>query len=200
MDSSAFDRTPPHNIEAEQAVLGAIFLEPEAFSVAAEYLVPEDFYRAGHQYIFRAMVQLYDRGEPIDFVTVTRLLTDEKNIESIGGVSYLTALAGSVPTAANINYYSKIVEEKAVLRRLIRTATDIITTTYDQEDDVVQVLDDAERSILAVSSRSQVSDFKSIKDVLVDVYVNIEQLHESDGEITGIPTGYRDLDRMTSRS
>src|SRR5690625_1465389 len=198
MSSSSFDRTPPHNIEAEQAVLGAIFLEPEAFSVAAERLVPEDFYRASHQYIFRAMVQLYDRGEPIDLVTTTTLLTNEKNIENVGGVSYLRDLASSVPTAANINYYSKIVEEKSILRRLIRTATDIITTTYDQEDDVVQLLDDAERDILAVSSRSNVSDFKSIKDVLVDVYVNIEQLHENDGEITGIPTGYRDLDRMTS--
>lgn len=198
MSSSSFDRTPPHNIEAEQAVLGAIFLEAEAFSVAAERLVPEDFYRASHQYIFRAMVQLYDRGEPIDLVTTTTLLTNEKNIDNVGGVSYLRDLASSVPTAANINYYSKIVEEKSLLRRLIRTATDIITTTFDQEDDVVQLLDDAERNILAVSSRSNASDFKSIKDVLVDVYVNIEQLHESDGEITGIPTGYRDLDRMTS--
>lgn len=198
MNSSSFDRTPPHNIEAEQSVLGAILLEPEAFSIVAERLVPEDFYRASHQYIFRAMVQLYDRGEPIDVVSTTTVLMDEKNLDTVGGISYLRDLASSVPTAANINYYSKIVEEKSILRRLIRTATEVITKTYDQEEDVVQLLDEAERDILAVSSRSNVSDFKSIKDVLVDVYVNIEKLHESDGEITGVPSGYRDLDRMTS--
>src|SRR5690625_4218942 len=129
------DRIPPHNIEAEQAVIGAVFLEPSAFSAASEILLAGDFYRAGHQRIFQAMMDLSDKGEPIDLVTVTTLLSNEQTLDEAGGVSYLTDIASSVPTAANIEYYSKIVEEKALLRRLIRTATDIVTTTYSQEDE-----------------------------------------------------------------
>ena len=192
------DRTPPHNIEAEQAVIGAIFLVPEAFSTASELLVADDFYRASHQRIFRAMGKLSDRGEPIDLVTITTLLSNEQTLDEAGGVSYLTDLANSVPTAANIEYYSKIVEEKALLRRLIRTATDIVTTTYSQEDEVEDVLNEAERTILEVSSRNNSGAFQSIKDVLIDVYDNIEQLHQNSASITGVPTGYRDLDHITS--
>ncbi|SET24826.1 primary replicative DNA helicase [Oceanobacillus limi] len=192
------DRTPPHNIEAEQAVIGAIFLEPEAFSTASELLMPEDFYRASHQRIFATMISLADKGEPIDLVTVTTSLSNNKQLEEAGGVSYLTEVAESVPTAANIEYYSKIVEEKAVLRRLIRTATDIVTTSFDKEDAIEEVLNDAEKNILEVSGRKNSGAFKAIKDVLIDVYDNIEQLHHNDGEVTGIPTGYRDLDHITS--
>ncbi|MBS3678705.1 replicative DNA helicase [Ornithinibacillus massiliensis] len=192
------DRTPPHNIEAEQAVLGAIFLEPEAFSTASELLLPGDFYRASHQRIFETMLKLSDRGEPIDLVTVTTSLADSKQIEEAGGVSYLTQLAESVPTAANIEYYAKIVEEKAVLRRLIRTATDIVTTTFAREDEVEDVLNEAEKSILEVSGRKNTGSFKEIKDVLIEVYDKIEMLHRNKADVTGIPTGYRDLDKMTS--
>ena len=192
------DRIPPHNIEAEQAVLGAVFLEPEALSRASEILMPDDFYRTSHQRIFGAMLKLSDKGEPIDLVTVTTALSNEKVLDEIGGVSYLSDLANSVPTAANIDYYSRIVEEKALLRRLIRTATDIVTTSYDKEDEVDGVLNDAEKSILEVSNRKNSSAFKDIKDVLIDVYDNIEQLHHTNAEVTGIPTGFRDLDKITS--
>ena len=191
-------RRPPHNIEAEQAVIGAIFLEPEAFSTASEILLPQDFYRAGHQRIFEAMMRLADRGEAIDVVTVTAALENSKNLEEAGGVSYLTEIATSVPTAANIGYYSRIVEEKAVLRRLIRTATDIVTNSFDNEDAVEDVLNEAEKGILEVSGRQSSGSFKQIKDVLIEVYDNIEQLHQSKTDITGIPTGFRDLDRITS--
>src|SRR5699024_10294835 len=126
------DRTPPHNIEAEQAVIGAVFLEPEAFSSASEILAPDDFYRASHQRIFSSMVKLTDRGEPIDLVTVTTLLQNEATLDEAGGVSYLTDIASSVPTAANIMYYSKIVEEKALLRSMIRTATDVVTSAFER--------------------------------------------------------------------
>lgn len=192
------DRIPPHNIEAEQAVLGAIFLEPEAFSVASELLFPEDFYRASHERIYHAMMNLFDKGEPIDLVTVTTTLQNAKTLDDVGGVSYLSDLAGSVPTAANIGYYSKVVEEKALLRRLIRTATNIVTTTYTKEDEVDDLLNEAEKNILEVSSRSNAGAFQAIKDVLIDVYENIEQLHQNNADVTGIPTGYRDLDRITS--
>lgn len=192
------ERIPPHNIEAEQAVIGAVFLEPNAFSTAAERLTPADFYRASHQVIFEAMFSLFEKGEPIDIVTVTTFLANSDKLDIAGSVTYLTDIAGSVPTAANISYYSKIVEEKALLRRLIHTATNIVTETFAKEDEVSEVLDEAERSILEVSSRQNASAFKPIKDVLIDVYDNIEQLHNAKSDVTGIPTGYRDLDRMTS--
>ncbi|HLR70572.1 MAG TPA: DnaB-like helicase C-terminal domain-containing protein, partial [Pseudogracilibacillus sp.] len=192
------NRIPPHNIEAEQAVIGAIFLEPDAFSTASERIGPTDFYRASHEVIFEAMYELFEKGEPIDVVTVTTMLSNSKKLDIAGGVTYLTDLAGSVPTAANIDYYSQIVEEKALLRRLITTATDIVTKTFTEEDEVEEVLDEAERSILEVSNRKNVNAFKPIKDVLIEVYDNIEQLHHAKDDVTGIPTGYRDLDRMTS--
>ncbi|ASK61793.1 replicative DNA helicase [Virgibacillus phasianinus] len=192
------DRTPPHNIEAEQAVIGAIFLEPEAFSSASELLLPEDFYRASHQRIYETMMRLSDKGEPIDLVTVTTALSNAKTLDEVGGVSYLTDIAGSVPTAANIGYYSKIVEEKSVLRRLIRTATDIVTSGFSKEDEIEDVLNDAEKNILEVSHRKNSGAFQAIKDVLIDVYDNIEKLHHQDADLTGVPSGFRDLDRLTS--
>lgn len=192
------DRTPPHNIEAEQAVLGAVFLEPEAMSTAAEFLLPEDFYRASHQRIFEVMLSLADRGEPIDLVTVTTALSNNKVLEEVGGVSYLSDIANSVPTAANISYYTKIVSEKSTLRNLIRTATNIVTSGYEEEDSVEDVLNSAEKDILEVSQSKSSGAFKSIKDVLIDVYDNIEELHNNEGGVTGIPTGYRDLDNITS--
>jgi replicative DNA helicase len=192
------DRTPPQNIEAEQAVLGAIFLEPEALTGASERLTPEDFYRAAHQKIFNAMLDLSDRGEPIDLVSVTSELQDHKILEEIGGVSYLSDLANAVPTAANVGYYSKIVEEKSILRRLIRTATDIAQEGYASETQVDTVLSEAEKSILEVAQRKSSSSFKAIKDVLVDTYDKIELLTNTKGDLTGVPTGFVELDRMTA--
>lgn len=198
MSEAWSDRIPPHNIEAEQSVIGAIFLDPESFSTASEILMPEDFFRAGHQRIFNAMVQLADKGEPIDLVTVTSFLHNRKELDDAGGVSYLSDVAGSVPTAANIGYYSRIVEEKAMLRRLIRTATDIVTSGFEREDEVEEVLNEAEKSILEVSSRQNAGTFKSIKDVLIEVYDDIEKLHTQSADVTGVASGFRDLDRLTS--
>lgn len=192
------DRTPPHNIEAEQAVLGAVFLEPNAIATASEVLLSEDFYRASHQRIFEVMLHLSEKGEPIDLVTVTTALSNNKTLDEIGGVSYLSDLANSVPTAANIEYYTKIVEEKSTLRRLIKTATNIVTSGFTEEEELDGILNDAEKSILEVAQRNNSGRFKNIKDVLIEVYDNIEQLHNQDAEVTGVPTGFRDLDKMTS--
>src|SRR3954471_23311590 len=134
------DRLPPQNIEAEQALLGAIFLEPSSLTVASEILIPEDFYRASHQKIFNVMLHLNDSGKAVDLVTVTEELSAAKLIEDTGGVSYLSELAASVPTAANIEYYARIVEEKSLLRRLIRTATEIAQNGYSREDEVDTLL------------------------------------------------------------
>lgn len=192
------DRTPPQNIEAEQAVLGAIFLRPESISLASEVLLPEDFYRTAHQRIFDAMLALSDKGEPVDLVTVTSELQDRRLLEEVGGVSYLSDLANSAPTAANIEYYSKIVEEKSILRRLIRTATDIVSDGYTRDDEIDVILDDAEKAVLDVSGRRNSGGFQSIKDILVETYDNIEMLQNRKGEVTGIPSGFVELDRMTA--
>ncbi|MEH7014399.1 replicative DNA helicase [Neobacillus niacini] len=192
------DRLPPQNIEAEQAVLGAIFLEPSSLTVASEVLIPEDFYRAAHQKIFNAMLKLNDEGKVVDLVTVTEELAAAKLIEDTGGVSYLSELASSVPTAANIEYYARIVEEKSLLRRLIRTATEIASDGYSREDEVEALLSEAEKNILAVAQRKNAGAFHNIKDVLVRTYDNIEEMHNRVGEITGISTGFAELDRMTA--
>lgn len=192
------DRIPPQNIEAEQAVLGAIFLEPSSLTVTSEVLIPEDFYRSSHQKIFNVMLNLNDEGKAVDLITVTEELAATKNLEEVGGVSYLSELAGSVPTAANIEYYARIVEEKSLLRRLIRTATNIAQEGYSREDEVEELLGEAEKTIMEVAQRKNSGSFQNIKDVLVATYDNIEILTTRKGDVTGIPTGFAELDRMTA--
>lgn len=192
------DRIPPQNVEAEQAVLGAIFLEPSTLTVASEILIPEDFYRTAHQQIYLTMLKLGDHGKAVDVVTVTEDLAAAKQIEDVGGIAYLSELAASVPTAANIEYYARIVEEKSLLRRLIRTATTIAQDGYNREDEVEDLLSEAEKSIMEVAQRKNAGAFHNIKDVLVRTYDNIELLHNRKGDVTGIPTGFAELDRMTA--
>ncbi|GAA2912706.1 replicative DNA helicase [Enterococcus pseudoavium] len=192
------DRVPPQSIEAEQATLGSIFLETDALITAMEYIVPEDFYRRGHQLIFRSMIQLNNRNEAIDVVTVKELLEQQNQLEDAGGLSYLSELALSVPTAANVGYYAKIVEEKSLLRNLIQTATNIVTEGFEQGDDVQTILDAAERNIMEVSERRNKSGFLTISEVLNTAIENIDQLARNNEEITGLPTGYAALDKMTA--
>ncbi|MDY8165581.1 replicative DNA helicase [Bacillus thuringiensis] len=192
------DRTPPHNIEAEQAVLGAILIDQDALTSASELLVPDSFYRTKHQKIFEVMLRLSDKGEPIDLVIMTSAMADQGLLEEVGGVSYLAELAEVVPTAANVEYYARIIAEKALLRRLIRTATHIVSDGYEREDDVDGLLNEAEKKILEVSHQTNAKAFQNIKDVLVDAYDKIELLHNQKGEVTGIPTGFTELDKMTA--
>ncbi|MFC3210791.1 replicative DNA helicase [Planomicrobium okeanokoites] len=192
------DRVPPHNQEAEQSVLGAIFLEPQSLISVAEIVMPEDFYRIAHQKIFQTMINLSDRGKAIDVVTVTEELSAKKELEDVGGLSYLTEIANAVPTAANVGHYAHIVEEKALLRRLIRVATTIVEDGFTREDEVEALLAEAEKKMMEVSSRKNAGDFIHIKDVLVKTYDNIELLHTRKGDVTGIPTGFRDLDKVTA--
>ena len=198
MNESMMDRVPPHNHEAEQSVIGAIFLEPQALITASEILLPTDFYRTAHQKIFQTMLNLSDQGKAIDVITVTEELSAKKELEDVGGLSYLAELANAVPTAANIAHYAKIVEEKALLRRLIRTATKIVEDGYTREDEVEALLSEAEKKMMEVASRKTAGDFKHIQDVLVQTYDNIEQLLNREGDVTGIPTGFRDLDKITA--
>lgn len=193
-----FDRVPPQNMEAEQAVIGAALLQAEALITAMERVKSEDFYSSAHQLIYEAMIELGENNQPIDLVTLTAHLQDKALLEEIGGVSYLAKLANSVPTAANVEYYAQIVEEKSMLRRLIRTATNIVSDGYASGDDVASLLGDAEKKILEISNRRSSSGFISIRDVLMEVFEKVESLYSNRGGTTGIPSGFVDLDRMTA--
>lgn len=192
------DNLPPQNIEAEQAVLGAIFLNTDALADAMEYVEADDFYRRAHQILFQAMIDLNNDGEAIDVLTVQNYLTTNNQLDDVGGVAYIAELATSVPTAANAGYYAKIVEEKSMLRRLISTATNIITQANNGDDDVPSLLDSAERQIMDVSERRNRSGFREIKDVLNETLSDIDRLSQQSEDITGLPTGYREFDKMTA--
>ncbi|WP_374017809.1 replicative DNA helicase [Paenibacillus thiaminolyticus] len=198
MNDLFVDRIPPQNLEAEQAVLGAILLQSEALITAMERIQPEDFYDPAHQMIYEAMIELGEENQPVDLVTLTAKLQAKQQLEDVGRISYLTKLANAVPTAANVDYYAQIIEEKSMMRRLIRTATQIVSEGYSGGEDVSGLLSDAERRILEISNRRSSSGFIAIKDVLMDVYERVEFLSEHQGGTTGIPSGFPDLDKMTS--
>jgi replicative DNA helicase len=192
-------RLPPQHIEAEQAILGAMLISSAAAAEASEMLDPDDFYRHAHRVLFECMRDLNERGEPIDIVTTTaELQTKEGALEAVGGVEYLTNLAASIPTTLHITQHIEIVKEKALLRRIIATATDIANDAYAGEFSAGDILADAERRILELSQNRRVRDFTHISDVLETTFERIEQLYANDGTITGVPTGYTDLDKMTS--
>ena len=196
--SEVMQNMPPQSIEAEQAVLGAIMIDADRLISASERLLPQDFYRASHQRIFEAMLVLSDRGEAIDLVTVTAELSTLGILDEIGGLPYLAELAEGVPTAANINYYVNVVDQKSTLRRLIRTAGEIVTDGYERQNEVDVLLNEAERKILEVSQGKGSASFIPISDVLTSAYATIDKLHKQSGETTGIPTGFQDLDKMTA--
>ncbi|WP_125706196.1 replicative DNA helicase [Lacticaseibacillus daqingensis] len=191
-------RMPPANIEAEQAVLGGIFLTPNTLIDAAEYLMEGDFYKRAHQLVFHAMNELSDRGDAIDPLTVSEYLDGHNQLDDIGGMPYLIVLADAVPTAANVVYYAKIVAEKAQLRRLIEASEKIIQQAYDEQSDVPGLVENAESSIMAVSDGSNRSGFRPIKEVLNTTMEEIDKLYQNDQEITGLPTGFKDLDKITT--
>lgn len=192
------DRVPPQNIEAEQCVLSAMLLDREAIAKATEILSSSDFYREAHRVIFNAMLELYNKNEAVDMVTVTEILRRDNKLEDVGGIAYVTGLANAVPTAANIKYHADIVAEKSVLRQLVRVSTEIATMGYEANDDVGVLLDTAESRILEISNRKKKADFTPISDVLMDSVQNLEKMLANKGGLTGIPTGFSDLDKLTS--
>ncbi|MDF2960530.1 MAG: helicase, partial [Paenibacillus sp.] len=192
------DRIPPQNLEAEQAVLGAILLDSDSLVTAMERISGDDFYRTSHQRIFESMIELAEENEPIDLITLTARLQNKQELEDIGGIKYLSELANAVPTAANIDYYAQIVEEKSMLRRLIRAATNIVTEGYSSTDEVGDLLSDAEKRILEISQRRSNTGFIAIRDVLMEVFDKVEFLYNNKGGTTGIKSGFLDLDKMTA--
>ena len=198
MEETLQDRIPPHSIEAEQSVLGSIFLDPETVVNVLEYLETSDFYRKNHQIIFDAILQLNNRNEAIDVVTIANELDTKNQLENAGGMEYLAELAVAVPTSANVEYYAKIVEEKSILRNLIRSATEIGRKGYEEGDKHAVMLDSAEQNILQVSERRNRSCFIRISDVVSASLQNIESLAQQSDDVTGVPTGYIALDKMTA--
>lgn len=192
------EKVIPHSIEAEQAVLGSMFLTKYALQKSLESLNEALFYLDSHSKIFTVIRELSENNKPIDMMTVSEELNKKKWLSSIGGVEYLTEVARSVPTAANIDEYIRIVEEKAILRRLIDKGTDIVTEAYNSTNSINEILDYAESGILSVVKTRKGTEFKNIQDVLFKAQSDLEKLSKNKGEMTGIPTGFYKLDKITS--
>ena len=192
------ERVPPQNIEAEQAVLGAMLIDKEAIAKAPAVLSADDFYREAHRVLGSAMQQRYNKNEAVDMVTVTEILKRDNKLEDIGGIAYITSLANVVLTAANVKYHAEIVAEKSVLRQLVRVSTEIAAMGYEANEDVGTLLDTAESRILEISNRKKKNDFTAINDILMDSVQSIESLLQNKGGLTGLPAGFADLDKLTS--
>jgi replicative DNA helicase len=192
------DRTLPHNLEAEKCVLGAILINNHAFNQAAEVLDAQDFFRDAHRRIFDKMVALTDRREPVDLVTLKDELSRGNELEEVGGPAYISSLTDGVPRSANVEYYAKIVKEKSTLRRLIQSANEVLGRAYDAEQDADDLLDEAERSIFQIAEHRLRSGFVSVGELAASGYQLIEQLQQHRGLVTGVPSGFVDLDSLTS--
>ena len=188
----------PYDEVAEQSVLGSMMLSSNAVEKACEKLYPESFYIEKHKIIFKALVELYNKKMPLDMTTITSELTNANKINEIGGVEYITDLLTMVPSAANIDYYIQIVEDNYLLRSVINTSADISTLAYEHDGEVADILDQVENKIVSIIGKRRSSEFREIGEVLNSFQSNLEKLAETKGEVTGIPTGYTDFDRLTS--
>ncbi len=189
---------PPHNVQAEQSVLGSMILDKDAIITATEILDSEDFYKEANKEIYEAIIELYDRNEPVDLITLSEELKKRDTLEAIGGVTYLADLSDAVSTTANAKYYCEIVEEKSILRKLIKACNEIIGDGYKDEKEINSIIDNAEKKIFDITQKKSHEGFSEIKSVLLDSFHKIEEMAESEGGITGIPTGFLDLDNKTS--
>ena len=196
--TESLHKLPPQNLEAEASILGGVLLDNEAINAVIELVNPDDLYRESHRKVYRAMVDLWDRNEPVDVITLSDHLKARGELEDVGGSAYLAELASQVPTAANIAYYARIVREKAILRHLIRTSTDIVTRGLEERGDVDTFLDDAERAIFDISEKRISSSFIRVGDVMTDTIKKVDELYHRKEMVTGVATGYRELDKKTA--
>ena len=194
MDINAIGKIPPHNLEAEQAVLGCMLLDYDVIPTVTELIKSEDFYRDDHKEICEAILDLAEAAGPIDIITVSEQLQLRGTLDKIGGLDYLAQITNAVPTTANARHYAKIVEEKSLLRRLIKAASEISSSSYEASEEAAFVLDKAEKSIFDILQKRNTQGFTHIKDVLLETFNKLEELYNSKGHITGIPTGFTDLD------
>ena len=191
-------KVPPNDVEAEQAVLGSMLTDKDAVSAAIEVLKKDDFYREDNKAIYEAMINLYNKPEPIDIITVKDELQSMGKFELVGGLEYLADLPEKVPTTANVEKYIKIVEEKSMLRGLIKTSNDLINLGYDETQDVNSVMDQAERKVFDLMQNRNQTGYSAIKDVLVDSFAQLELLYNQKEGITGVPSGFAELDLRTA--
>ena len=191
-------KLPPHDIEAEQAVLGSLLTDRDAVIASIEILKPEDFYREDNKAIYQAIYNLYRKGEPVDVITVKSQLIEEGNFEKVGGLEYLALLPDKVPTTANVEMYIKIIEEKSILRNLIQTSNQLIELGYSQNEEVDYIMDEAEKRIFNIMKNRNQKGYTPIKDILIDSFQQIERMYNQKDAISGIRSGFIDLDRKTS--
>jgi len=192
------ERIPPQNLEAEQSVLGSTLLDRDAIARVAEALRPEDFYRDLHRTIYTVILELFERGEPVDLITVTNRLASIGKLEDVGGATYLASLPNTVPTAANAEFYAGIVLEKSMLRALISAGTQIASLGYDGTDDVSALIDQAEKLVYGIAARRNIQDFQTIKEILKASFEKIDKRYQEKGTVTGVATGFTDFDMLTS--
>jgi replicative DNA helicase len=192
------ERTLPHNLEAERSVLGAILIQNDAYNTAAELVHPEDFYRDAHRRIFDKIIALAERQSAVDFVTLKEELARAGELDAVGGPAYIASLVDGVPRATNVEYYAKIVKEKAVLRKLIGAANTILLDAYEADQDAAEILDRAEHSIFQIAEGRIRTGFVSLYDIAQQSVEAIQKAHEEKKLITGVPTGFDDLDALTS--
>lgn len=193
-----FNKVPPHDVEAEQAVLGCMITDRDAVIAAIEALAEEDFYREDNKLIYKAIFNLYKKAEPVDIITLKSELSSIGKFDEVGGLEYLAELPEKVPTTSNVDKYIKIVKEKAELRTLIKTANDILTMSYDPTQEVESIMDGAEKKIFSIMQKKNQEGYASIKDILVDSFTELEELYNRKQHVTGVPTGFVDLDRVTA--
>ena len=198
IEAIALGKIPPHNLEAEQSVLGAMIINKDAINTAVEQLHPEDFYREANEEIYRAIIELYNRNEPVDLVTLSEELKKRDTLENIGGLHYLAELSGGVGLSSNIKYYCDIVEEKSILRRLILSCDNIMGKSYEDNEEVNSIIEQAEKEIFDITQGRHKGGFVSIKEVLLDSFSRIEELAAHQGELTGLTTGFIDIDNKLS--
>jgi replicative DNA helicase len=189
-------KVPPQNIEAERSVLGALMLDKDAIIKVANLIRTGDFYKDAHNLIYEVMIELYEKREPIDVLSLSNRLEEKNQLEKIGGSSYLTSLVNSVPSSSNIVHYAKVVQKKSTLRKLIITASEIVEMGYKESEDVEKILDEAEQRLFGVSQKYIKQDFIPIKSILEDAFNRIDELHKSDHKLRGVPTGYPDMDNI----
>lgn len=192
------EKIPPQNIEAEMSVIGAMLMEEEAIAKAAEIVQINNFYRDSHRYIYKAILDAYDKGQAVDSVTISERLRGEGNLDKVGGAAYISSLLNVVPSAANVEHYASIVREKAMLRKLITTATNIVSKGYESSQDVDGMLDEAEQMIFDIAEKKISESFYSMKDIIKDSFDAIEDLYQGKGSVTGISTGLTDFDNQTA--
>jgi replicative DNA helicase len=191
-------KLPPQNLEAEQAVLGSILLKDKSFGTVLEILKSDDFYRDAHKLIYEAMIDLFDHNEPQDLLTITNLLNDRNQLEKVGGAGYLATLTSIVPVTANIATYAKIVRQKSILRRLIEVNTDIASRCYEEQGEIDGLVDQAEQAIFEIAGSKSGNKFTPVKQIVPAAFQMVEQLYKRKELITGVPTGYPELDKMTA--